>query len=314
MPQPKSDPDKVAALRARGRKRSGDRQGNAQSGQQVNQQGQDGQQSNAQDDQQQSAEGLGFVVESPEPLPDKPPSGVRDSPPQGAEVEPQSADSPPPPPGVESVSEAVRESDWAQSVASNIGGRTTAIMRSAVDYVRTHNNTSHGQTMLDETIMTMRQSGLSHRRIAAELGGAMSEEDVIERLAMMYAKMESVTTTEYRMLQVARLEGVINMCYALAEQGSADHIDLLLKAIERLNKMFELETERSKIEVEIITDAQAVMLLGVVTGVLEILMRDDRITNAIPDTELKSITATALDAAEQMIIDDQGQTVTMNLR
>lgn len=196
-----------------------------------------------------------------------------------------------------------------RNIAEQLGGRTTRIMRKAVEYAKAHQHTATGESMLDDTIMTMRQSGLSPRRIAAELGGTISEEEVSRRLAVMYAKMEKVTSSEYRMLQVARLEGVINMCYAYAEDGSEGHIELLLKAIERLNKMFELETEKTKIEVEIVTDAQAVLLMGIVSGVLNIIAGDPRVTQAIPREELTALTAEALDAAEKMVVDGSAQTI-----
>lgn len=208
------------------------------------------------------------------------------------------------------VIEAQTDAELAE-IRKALGGRTTRIMRKAVLYAQEHLSTAHGETMLDDTIMSMRESGLSVRRIASELGATITEDEVARRLGVMYAKMQEVTTTEYRMLQVARLERVINMCYAYAEDGSEGHIELLLKAVERLNKMFELETARSKIEVEVITDAQAVLLLSTIHGVLRVLFADQRVAAAISHDEAKALIASALDAAEQVIVDEQGHTVTL---
>lgn len=201
-----------------------------------------------------------------------------------------------------------------EQINQSLTGRTTRIMRKAVDFAREHSDSAVGETMLDDTIYTMRMSGLSHKRIANELGATITENEVTRRLGVIYAKMEEMTSTEYRMLQVARLEAVINMCYSYAQDGSEGHIELLLKAIERLNKMFELESEKSKIEVEIVTDAQAVMLMHVISGVLQVLLGDPRVLKAIPAEEINEITANALDAAEQNIVDEQGNTVTVDLR
>lgn len=187
-----------------------------------------------------------------------------------------------------------------------IGARASTLMRKAVQTAREFTAYEESGSLLDDTIMSMRQSGLSHRKIAAELGEGVTEDEVAARLSGMYTKMEQVTTAEYRMLQVGRLEQVINMCWDLASAGSSDHIELLVKAIERLNKMYELEKESAKIQVEIVTNAQAVMLMSIVTGVLGVITSDERITNVIPVEELQVITARALDVAEAEIVDEDG--------
>lgn len=189
--------------------------------------------------------------------------------------------------------------------------RIDGIIKGAVEFARTSAKDIETQSLLDDTIISMREAGLSHRQIALELGPDISEEEVISRLSHMYGKMEEVTTAEYRMLQVGRLEQVINMCWGLAKNGSPDHIELLIKAIERLNKMFELEQERSKVEVEIVTNAQAVMFMSIVSGVLELLLSDERITKVIPAEEIQSITAKALDIAEAEIVDEDGNVRTI---
>lgn len=199
-------------------------------------------------------------------------------------------------------------------IEEGLSGRVTRLMSKAVKYAQQNMGTPHGDTMLDDTIYAMRLSGLSHRKIAAELGDTVTEDEVVNRLAVMFAKMEAVTASEYKMLQVARLEGVINMCYAYAQDGSEGHIELLLKAIERLNRMFELESEKAKIEIEIVTDAQAVLLLSIINGVLAVICNDPRITAAVPREELSDITARALDAAEHTIIEGQGRTVELDVK
>lgn len=197
------------------------------------------------------------------------------------------------------------------AMRKEIGARATSLMRQAVLLAREHTSVTESGSLLDDTIMSMRQSGLSHRKIAAELGEGVTEDEIADRLAQMYTKMEQVTTAEYRMLQVGRLEQVINMCWNLASMGSADHIELLVKAIERLNKMYELEKESAKIQVEVVTNAQAVMLLSIITGVLNVLTSDPRITKAVPIEELQQITAKALDVAEAEIVDEDGNVKTI---
>ena len=201
-----------------------------------------------------------------------------------------------------------------ENIRKSLGPKATSIMRRAVDVAYEYADTDDGQSLLDDTIFTMRSSGMSHRKIAAELstqGAKITEDEVADRLAVMYSKMEKVTTAEYRMLQVARLEQIINMCWNLASEGSSDHIESLIKVIERLNKMYELEKETTRIEVEVVTNAQAVMLMSIVSGILGVITSDPRITRAVPIEELQAITAKALDVAEKEIVDEDGNVLTI---
>lgn len=197
-----------------------------------------------------------------------------------------------------------------RNIRQKLGARASTTMREAVRTAREYSD--DGANLLDDTILSMRQSGLSHRKIAMELGDGVTEDDIAERLSEMYVRMEKVTTAEYRMLQVGRLEQAINMCWTLASEGSTEHIELLIKAIERLNKMYELEKETAKVEVEVITNAQAVMLMSIINGVLGVITSDPRITRAIPVEELQQITARALDTAEAEIIDEDGNVPTIS--
>jgi len=111
--------------------------------------------------------------------------------------------------------------------------------------------------LLDDQIYRMRVQGLGASDIAQRLGSKVSTKFVEDRLADLLSRRNQLTTGEYRALQVGRLEAVLNMMWGWAESGSVNHIELILKAIERLNKIFELEKETSRIEVEIISDGQA---------------------------------------------------------
>lgn len=127
---------------------------------------------------------------------------------------------------VASLDEEDQSEAVVEAMRRQVGPRATRLMRSAVALAREHTSVENSNSLLDDTIMSMRQAGLSHRKIAAELDG-MSEDEVAARLSGMYVRMEQVTTAEYRMLQVGRLEQVINMCWDLASQGSDSHIELL---------------------------------------------------------------------------------------
>ena len=123
-------------------------------------------------------------------------------------------------------------------------------------------------TLTDDVIVRMRLEGISIRDIARKL--QLTEDFVLERFTELMARHAAQTTTsEYRQLQILRLEQLVNLLWQQVQRNDADQTRNMLTVIERLNKMFELENEKSTIEVRIVTDAQARLVIAAVTAVIE---------------------------------------------
>lgn len=122
--------------------------------------------------------------------------------------------------------------------------------------------------LIDDTLLKMRSRGVSERAVAKRLG--MTLEQVIERQSALLSRQASMmTSSEYRQLQIIRLEEIVNALWSHVEYGDSDQTKNILVAIERLNKMFELESEKSVIEVNIVTDAQSKLIIAATLRVLE---------------------------------------------
>ena len=164
-------------------------------------------------------------------------------------------------------------------------------------------------SMLDEYILQMRMAGLRHAEIAARIGAPMTEREVVSILARLTRGMEKTTASEMRMLQVARLEAIINMCWNLAATGSEAHIELLIKTLERLGKVFDLESERSVIEVQYVTDQQTEVFGRAVEAAVEAVMRvyEAKLAAAgiepIPHEVIEGTVGAALEDASAIIMD-----------
>lgn len=95
--------------------------------------------------------------------------------------------------------------------------------------------------------------------------------------AMMKAfyanKANSIDPMEQRMLQLDRLEGLIDVLYSMAEMGNIKSAEVLLKTLEQINTMLGLNLEQTKIEIKIVTEQQADVVYNIVQGVAAAILK-----------------------------------------
>lgn len=199
-----------------------------------------------------------------------------------------------------------------------VGNRIDKLLRDSIEYARQHLNTSAGDSMLDESIFAMRKRGLSIPEIARHFQGTLSEQDVEQRIARQLANFAALSTSEYRALQVARLEDVINMCYDYARGGSEEHVKMLLLAIERLNKMFELESTKTQIEINLVTSQQSSLILAIMDAITRIVLTNPQVSKALEMANIEQevidgITGEALDVATEQLINAQHSMLEIDL-
>lgn len=167
------------------------------------------------------------------------------------------------------------------------------------------------ESLLDETILRYRQAGLQPGEIARKIGGSMTADGVQERLSRMLKQMSQFSDDEQRMLQMARLESVINMLWGLSEHGSAEHIKLIIEAIDRLSKLLGLEKQTVKTEVMLVTNAQAGLFSAAVEAALNVILSHPALRDRLGENDIDAITGSALLEAANVIEAAQGQTVSM---
>ena len=123
--------------------------------------------------------------------------------------------------------------------------------------------------MLDDLIYQWRLSGLGPFEIARKLGPSVTPEYVQGVIGRILSQRQQLTASEYRWLQLARLDTVINALWGGLQRGDIGHAQVILAAIERANKMMELEKETTRIEIELISDGQAELMKQTLRLVLE---------------------------------------------
>lgn len=125
-------------------------------------------------------------------------------------------------------------------------------------------------TMLEILIAEDRARGLSWHKI-----GQKHEIDPDEAYRMYVAFRERDNThneAEYRMLQLERLEKMIDALWDLAiEQKSIDHVKALLPILQEISKLLGLNKQKAVTEIRVIEQKQVTLVMAYLDAVTETL-------------------------------------------
>lgn len=163
--------------------------------------------------------------------------------------------------------------------------------------------------LLDEQIFQLRQAGHQPGKIADIIGGRMTEEAVRERLSSITSRMSQFTDEEYRMLQLGRLESLIGFMWQQVESGSADHAKIMLEGIDRISKLLDLDKQKVRIKVELVSHAQAAMITAVVQATISVLMDSPQLRGILDQNAMEGLAGQAMDAAIEIIDAARGDEV-----
>lgn len=114
---------------------------------------------------------------------------------------------------------------------------------------------------LQQMLLDDRIAGLSYVEIGAKHG--IDAHEVAGLVRELLTEVASQDPTELRMIQQARIEKIVNHLWAGLEQGSFKHGEAILKAVERLAELMDLNQASIKHEITIISDEETRKLLDV---------------------------------------------------
>lgn len=86
-----------------------------------------------------------------------------------------------------------------------------------------------------------------------------------------YSNMK-IDPAEYRMLQLERLESLIDVLMSMAQMGNIKSAEVLGKLMEQINVLLGLNLEQTKIEIRIVTEQQMHVIYQILTGVTRDLL------------------------------------------
>lgn len=115
----------------------------------------------------------------------------------------------------------------------------------------------------------------------------------IEAMAMVREALESTTMRdpiEMRGIVMLRTEKIIEHLWEGLEQGSFKHGEAIIKALERLSELLDLNQETLRIEQTIVSDEQTLQLFQVMKEAYAILYQKVQAL-AVTDTAIKQLEA-----------------------
>lgn len=108
----------------------------------------------------------------------------------------------------------------------------------------------------------------------------LSAAEVRDRYLEIAREAYDLPPAEQMLIQVARLEGIINMLQAWAASGSEDHIKLLLEAIKQLREIHGLASNKTEIIIRVLVEEQANVIVKALQLVIAKIFDSYIVTNA----------------------------------
>ena len=117
-----------------------------------------------------------------------------------------------------------------------------------------------------------------------------------------------IDPNEYRMLQMDRLEGLIDVLMSMAQMGNIKSAEVLLKALEQINVLLGLNLEQTKIEIRVVTEQQSNVVYEIVAevtknilGLVQRTVTDQKQLAAIEEVWDAEVDTSFGDSAERII-------------
>lgn len=86
-------------------------------------------------------------------------------------------------------------------------------------------------------------------------------------------RASKIDPVEQRMLQLDRLEGLIDILYSMALMGNVKSAETLGKLLEQISSLLGLNLEQTKIEMKIVTEQQSRVVFEITEGTTDALLR-----------------------------------------
>jgi len=115
-----------------------------------------------------------------------------------------------------------------------------------------------------EIIKAARINGKNYTDIERMYGIAAPKAEAI--MKAHYAALK-IDPNEYRMLQMERLESLIDVLMSMAQMGNIKSAEVLIKLMEQINVLLGLNLEQTKIEIKIVTEQQMSVIFSILSGV-----------------------------------------------
>jgi hypothetical protein len=153
--------------------------------------------------------------------------------------------------------------------------------------------------VLDEYIYNQGVADVPFGKIAADLG--MNTQAVRDRYFELLNERNGGSPEQMRMHLLAQLKTIINSMQEAATNGSVDHVKMWILAIERISKLLDLESQKAEITFNIVSDAQAQVIINAVMYVVQSLKEVPAIAKAVDPMVIDATVSKALTQASEYV-------------
>lgn len=122
-------------------------------------------------------------------------------------------------------------------------------------------------------VKAARVNGKDYNQIEAMYGIPAARAESIMK-AHYANKIASVDPNEYRMLQLDRLESLIDVMQQMAQMGNIKSAETLIKLFEQINELLGLNLQATKTEIRIITEEQSTVVYEMVNYIVKGILRE----------------------------------------
>lgn len=136
--------------------------------------------------------------------------------------------------------------------------------------------------------LDMLKRGKSYAEIGEEYD--VDAHDVYTAVQQYYESKDMLNETQYRLLQLERLEKLIDAVYDLGiSSGSLDHIDTLLRVLQEISKLLGLYKQKAVTEIKVIDARQQTLVINYIDTVTNTLLNKvlDTVTSKKARTEIE---------------------------
>lgn len=126
------------------------------------------------------------------------------------------------------------------------------------------------ESMAVSLYLDMLKRGKSYADIAERYD--VDAHEVYKAVQEYYESKDMLNESQYRMLQLERLEKLIDAAYDLGiSAGSLDHIDTMLRVLQEISKLLGLYKQKTVTEINVVDQRQQVLVINYLDAVTETL-------------------------------------------
>lgn len=159
-------------------------------------------------------------------------------------------------------------------------------------------------SMLNQIVFKNASDEVPYNEIAKMVNLSVAE---VRKIYFEELKANSTfTQAEMRLVLTSKMQRIINLMMDSAANGSVEHAKIIVNATERLAKIYELESQRSKVEFEFVTGHQTTLIIQLLAHAVARILDHPAIQAAVGPEVIDAIASDSMQEIEMKMLAVQG--------